>query len=58
MGIWQDKGGLTTQWIDYKVRDRLSEIAQSMSIITTPVTGPNQLDLLIDVCITQMSDLA
>jgi hypothetical protein len=23
MGIWQDKGGLTTQWIENKVRERI-----------------------------------
>jgi len=33
MGIWQDKGGFTTQQIDNKVRERVLEIAQSMSII-------------------------
>jgi hypothetical protein len=33
MGIWQDKGGLTTQWIDDKVMECVWEISQSMSII-------------------------
>jgi hypothetical protein len=33
MEIWQDMGGLTTQQIDNKVRERVWEIAQSMSII-------------------------
>jgi len=33
MGIWQDEGGLTTQWIDNTVRVRIWEIAQSMSMI-------------------------
>jgi len=23
MGMWQDEGGLTTQWIDNKVRERV-----------------------------------
>jgi len=33
MGICQDKGGLTTQQINNKVRERVWEIAPSMSII-------------------------
>jgi len=33
MGIWQEKGGLTTQWIDNELRERISEIAQSINII-------------------------
>jgi len=33
MGIGQDKGGLTIQSIDYNMRERVREIAQSMSII-------------------------
>jgi len=27
MGIWQDMGGLTTQWMDIKVRERVWDIA-------------------------------
>jgi len=57
MGIWQDKGGLTTQQIDKKVRERVCEIAQYMSIINKQGTGPKQWDLLIDHCVTQISEL-
>jgi hypothetical protein len=57
MGIWQDKGGLTTQWIDNKVRERIWEIAQSMSIINKQGVGPKQWDLLIDRCVTRISEL-
>jgi len=57
MGIWQDKGGLTTQRIDNKVRERVWEIAQSMSIINKQGAGPEQWDLLIDRCITRISEL-
>jgi len=52
MGIWQDKGGLTTQQIDNKVRERVWEIAQSMSIINKQGPSPEQWDLLIDRCVT------
>jgi hypothetical protein len=34
LGIWQDKGGWTTQQIDNKVRERIWEITQSMKIIS------------------------
>jgi len=57
MGIWQDKGGLKTQWIDNKVRERISEIAQSLSIINKQGADPMQWDLLIDCCVTQISEL-
>jgi len=57
MRIWQDKGGLTTQWIDNKVRERMWEIAQSMSIINKQGAGPEQWDLLIDRCVTGISEL-
>jgi len=57
MGIWQDKGGLTTQQIDNKVRERVWEIAQSMSIIIKQGAGPEQWDLLIDCCVTRISEL-
>jgi hypothetical protein len=57
MGIWQDKGGLTTQQIDNKVGERAWEIAQSMSIIIKQGTGHTQWDLLIDRCVTRISDL-
>jgi hypothetical protein len=52
MGIWQDKGGLTTQWMDNEVRERVWEIAQSMSIINRQGAGPKQWDILNDRCVT------
>jgi len=58
MGIWQDKGGLTTQQIDIKVRERIWEIAQSMSIINKQGAGPKQWHLLFDRSVTRISDLA
>jgi len=57
MGIWQDEGGLTTQWIDNKVRERVWEIAQFMSIIKKQGTGPEQWDRIIDRCVTRISEL-
>jgi len=48
---------LTTQQIDDKVRERIWEIAQSMSIINKQSAGPELWDLLIDHCITPISDL-
>jgi len=57
MGIWQDKGGLTTQRMDNKVREHVWEIAQSMSIINKQGAGPEQWDLLIDRCVTRISEL-
>jgi len=57
MGIWQDKGGLTTQWIDNKVRECIWEIAQSMSIIHKQGAGPDQCDLLINRWVTRISEL-
>ena len=57
MGIWQDKGGLTTQQIYIKVRERVWEIAQSMSIINIQGTGPDHVNLLLDCCVTRISDL-
>jgi hypothetical protein len=57
MGIWQDKGGLTTQRIDNNVREHASEIAQCMSIINKQGAGPEQWDLLIDHCVTRISEL-
>jgi hypothetical protein len=50
--IWQDTGGLTTQWMDNKVRESVWEIAQSMSIIYKHGAGPEQWYLLIDHCVT------
>jgi len=52
MGIWEDKGGLTTQRIDNKVRQRVWEIVQSMSIINKQGAGHEQWDLLIDRWVT------
>jgi len=57
MGIWQDKGGFTTQWIDYKVRERIWEIAQKMSIVNKQGAGPKQWDHLFNRCVTRISDL-
>jgi hypothetical protein len=57
MGMSQDKGGLTTQWIDNKVMERICEIAQSISIINKQGAGLEQWDLLINHCITQISKL-
>jgi len=52
MGIWQDKGGLTTQQIENKVMECVWEIAQSMRIINKQGAGPKQWDLLINCCVT------
>jgi hypothetical protein len=57
MGIWQDKCGLTIQQRDNKVREPVWEIAQSMSIIKKQGASPKQWNLLIDSCITPISDL-
>jgi len=57
MGIWQDMGGLTTQWIDNTVRERIWEIAQSKSIINKQGAGLSRWDLLIDCCVTPNCDL-
>jgi len=57
MGIWQDKGGLTTQRMDNKVRQRVWEIGQSMSIINKQGASPEHWDLLIDRCVTRISKL-
>jgi hypothetical protein len=54
-GIWQNKGGLTTQQIDNTVTERIWEIAQSMSIINKQGAGPEQWALLIDRCVTRIS---
>jgi len=57
IGIWQNKCGLTTQRIDNKVREHVWEIAQSMSIINKQGASPEQWDILIDRCVTRISDL-
>jgi hypothetical protein len=56
MGIWQDKGGFTTQPIDNTVRERIWEIAQSIGIINKEGAGLEQWDLLIDCCVTGLSE--
>jgi hypothetical protein len=43
--------------MDNKVRERISEITQSMSIITKYGAGPEQWHLLIVRCVTQISEL-
>jgi hypothetical protein len=53
LGIWQDKGGLTTQCIDNKLRECVWESAQSISRFNKQHAGHKQRDLLIDLCITQ-----
>jgi len=52
MGIWQGKGGLTTQWRDNEVRVRIWVIAQTMCIIKMHGAGPEQEDLPINHCMT------
>jgi len=57
IGIWLEKGGLTTQWKDSQVRKRVWEIAQSMSISKKQGAGPKQWDLQIDRCLTRINNL-
>jgi len=57
MGICQDKGGLTTQRIDNTVKEHVWDIGQSMSIINKQGGGTEQWDLLIDRCVTRISEL-
>jgi len=57
MAIWQDRGGSTTQWMDNNVMERVWEIAQAMSIINKQSASPEQWNLIIDLCFTQISDL-
>jgi len=57
MEIWQNKGCLTTQWKDNNVTEHVWEIAQSMSITNRQGAGPEHWDLLIDCCVTSISDL-
>jgi hypothetical protein len=47
-GNWQDKGGLKTQQVNNKVREHVSEIAQSMSIIKKHGSGSVKRDLVIN----------
>jgi len=57
MRIWQDEGGLTTQRMDNKVREHVWEIAQSMSIINRQGASREEWDLLIDRCVTPITEL-
>jgi len=57
MGIWQDKGGLTTQWGDKKVRELIWEIPKSVGISNNQGLVVEQWDLLIDRCITLIGSL-
>jgi hypothetical protein len=52
IGNWQDKGGLTTQWIDNTVREQVWVIAQSISIVNKQGAVPEHSDLLIDCAVT------
>jgi len=58
MGNWQEKGGMTKQWKDNKVREHIREIAQYMRITNKLGIGPEKWDLIIDHCVTQISDMA
>jgi len=49
MVIWQQKGGLTMQRKNNKVREHVWMIAQLISISNKHSTGPKQLDLLFDL---------
>jgi hypothetical protein len=48
---------LTPQWKNCKLREQTWEIVQSMSISTIQHTVQEQRDLLLERCITLMSDL-
>ena len=58
MWIWQKQAGLTTQWQDNEVRERFREIALSMSISHKQGANRKQWVLLINRCVTRISDLA
>jgi len=57
IGIWQEKGGLKTQQKANNVRDRVREIALSMSISNKLGSGPRKWHLLIDPCISRIRDM-
>jgi len=57
MGIWQENCGLATKRKANKTRDHIWEIAGCMSISKKLGAGPRQWDLLIDLCVTLISDL-
>jgi len=58
IGIWEERGRLTTQRNDNQVRGHVWEVAQSMRISNKLGAGLEQWDLLIDHCITPIKDLA
>jgi len=51
-------GGLTTKQIDNQVRECVWEFAQSMSIIRKQGASLKQWNLLLDYCITGISNMA
>jgi len=55
--IWQEKCGWTTQQKENDVREGIWVIAQSMMISNKHGTRPEKWDLLIDRCITPISNL-
>jgi len=55
--IWQEMVGLTTQCKNNKVREWIWEIAQCMSISNQLGAAPGEWDLLINLCVTGISDL-
>jgi hypothetical protein len=57
-GIMHDRGGLTTQQMDYHVREHVCEIDQSMTIIDKQSVDLAQCPPQINHCVTQISDLA
>jgi len=54
MGIWQEKGGMTTQQKHNKVRERIYVIAESMSTSSKWGACPKQWDLLTECSITSI----
>jgi hypothetical protein len=58
MGTGQEKGGLTMQWKDNKLRDTIWGIAQSLFSTIQLGTGPVQWDLPINCTIIEISNLA
>jgi hypothetical protein len=56
-GIWQQKGGSTTQQIDTKVRMCVWQIAHSITMINMQGSGPEHWCLPINCSITRIGDL-
>lgn len=56
MGIWQKKGGWTTQSKYYKVRESNWGIPQSISIRNKLGAGSKKWDLILHHCVTQISN--